>query len=246
MVLCTFYCIFFIIIYNLNIKVGGKYEKRISIVLLVFLVILLVCSLAIFGNKYIKMRNDLSQANAKVEQLSKEDETKLENKDNEQELKKEEKFSNVVFDPENIVNKGEDNYSNNFSIGGYRGDLTINGNKVSHSLRINFEPDRIEYEHEFEEMVTDVAMSSVYPGASEEYAFVTESGKLYYYMNVTGGDNSNNFVEITQISNIVKVGISTYDSDYSNPETRKGSVLVAIDKDGNCYDIRKLYYELKK
>lgn len=88
MVLCTFYCIFFIIIYNLNIKVGGKYEKRISIVLLVFLVILLVCSLAIFGNKYIKMRNDLSQANAKVEQLSKEDETKLENKDNEQELKK--------------------------------------------------------------------------------------------------------------------------------------------------------------
>lgn len=95
-------------------------------------------------------------------------------------------------------------------------------------------------------MVTDVAMSSVYPGASEKYAFVTESGKLYYYMNVTGGDNSNNFVEITQISNIVKVGISTYDSDYSNPETRKGSVLVAIDKDGNCYDIRKLYYELKK
>ena len=63
-------------------------KKRISIVLLVFLVILLVCSLAIFGNKYIKMRNDLSQANAKVEQLSKEDETKLENKDNEQELKK--------------------------------------------------------------------------------------------------------------------------------------------------------------
>ena len=45
-------------------------KKRISIVLLVFLVILLVCSLAIFGNKYIKMRNDLSQANAKVEQLS--------------------------------------------------------------------------------------------------------------------------------------------------------------------------------
>lgn len=88
-------------------------------------------------------------------------------------------------------------------------------------------------------------MSSVYPGAAEEYAFVTKSGELYYFMNVTGADNSNNFMEITQVSNIVKVGVGYYDSDYSDLAAPKGSVLIAIDKDGNCYDVRKLYNELK-
>ncbi len=222
-------------------------KKRISMILLVVLVILLVCSLAIVGNKYIKMRNDLSQANAKVEQLSKENQTKIENKDNEEEVKKEEKFSNVVYDPEKIVNKGEDNYSNKFSIGGYRGDLTINGNKVSHVIYLNTEPGKTE-EHIFnlEEKISDVAMANLYPGVAEEYAFLSKNGKVYYSRNTTGLDDEKDVIEITQISNIVKVGVSTYDSDYSNPETRKGSVLVAIDKDGNCYDIRKLYEELKK
>lgn len=221
-------------------------KKRITIIILVILVIFLVCSLAVIGNKYIKSKNDLNQVNEKIEELSKKYEEKAEDENNKKtEEDEKEEFLNCTFDPEKIVNKGEDKYLEDFSIGGYRGDLTINDNKVNHTIHINFEPDRVEFEHEFEEKVTDVAMSSVYPGAAEEYAFVTKSGKLYYFMNVTGADNSNNFMEIMQVSNIVKVGVGYYDSDYSDLAAPKGSVLIAIDKDGNCYDVRKLYNELK-
>ncbi len=221
-------------------------SKNILIALLLVITIALAVGLAFLGNKYIRTRNDLNDMITKQEEAKNENKEE-QNKDDAEEPKKEDELSNVIFDPEKIVNKGDDTYLNKFSIGGYRGDLAISDNRVTHTIYLNSAPQETqEFKYELEGKVTDVAMANVFPGVAEEYAFVTESGKLYYAINTSAPNNTNEVTEITQVSNIVKVGVGEYDSDHMDPTVRRGSVLIAIDKDGNCYDVRKLTEKIKQ
>ncbi len=221
-------------------------SKNILIALLLVITIALAVGLAFLGNKYIRTRNDLNDMITKQEEAKNENREE-QNKDDAEESKKEDEFSNVIFNPEKIVNKGEDTYANIFSLGGYRGEFIISDNIAIHKIHLNSaQQETHENKYELEEKVTDFAMANVYPGVAEEYAFVTESGKLYYAINGSAPDYKYETTEITQVSNIVRVGSGEYISDDTNLTLRKGEVLIAIDKDGNCYDVRKLYEEIKQ
>ena len=236
-------------------------RKNVYITIFIITTVLAGCLAVYFG---VKGNKDVEKLEAKLKEntaLTDDTTKEQEEKNNEQtEKNNTEVVEKVVekivekgiiptYDPSKMQNKLSDvNYSNNIMysqiVSGLSFNINSSGN-VNATVHNGGESKELKI-NGINGKVIDVCQGTLGQGANDALVFLTENGDVYFADNVLAATNQYNGTwvlnaeKVSSVSNICRIFWSMSEKTNSNSKAR--ATFIAIDTNGNCYD---LWFECK-